>query len=424
MSLPSNCRRAATAQRGLSLIELMIALLLSGVLMLGLIQIFSASRASYALAHGAARVQESARFAFDVLQRDLRQAGQFGCTSDQAHFQYGGRSFRELFLSDRADYATLPDVDHKNALRFDLSLFGYEAANSGRGQTVTVPATPVAGASDDWSPALPANLVDLVPRPVRGSDIVVVRALSAESAEVVRFQRDAADPTRASVLVRSAHWPALTHEDANPGLFGIADCRSVVMFQAAAVIQGTDTVQIDATVSNLNRDSFDGGDIFGIGQARLYRANSHVYYVGLKADGHPALFRASFGAAPGARSISVRSDELVEGVENLQLLYGQDIERRAAQPPLGRLGVVATAAGVSLTASGRADIDRWLTQLAWHRVNKLQVGMVVRSADPASAPPRAVAFNSQGSLIQTAGDGRYRSVYETNIAVRNRLTGN
>lgn len=420
-----HARRASKAiQNGLSLIELMVALLLSGLLILGLIEIFSASRASYSLAQGAARVQEGGRFAFDYLQRDLRQAGQFGCSSDQAHFQYGGRGFRELFLRDRNDFATLPNVGNQQALRFDFSLRGYEAKGTAPQQTVTLPATPVSGVANDWSPSLPADYDGLDPRPVRGSDIVVVRTLSPESAEVVRFDRDPADPSRASILVRASHWPVLTRDDPSAGLFGIADCRSAVMFHAVAVAPGIDTVRIDVGRDALNQDVFDGADIFGIGQARLYRADSYVYYVGLKPNLQPALFRARFSAVPGSGQITVRSDELVEGVENLQFLYGQDIERRAAVPPLGRLGTVTVGTGVALTASGRPDIDRWLAQFAWQRVNKIQVGMVVRSSEPASAGPRNVPLVAQGTLITAADDHRYRTVYETNIAVRNRLTGN
>jgi type IV pilus assembly protein PilW len=418
-------RVAATSsrQRGLSLIELMVALLLSGLLVLGLVQIFSASRASYSLAQGAARVQESARFAFDSLQRDIRHAGQFGCSSDQAHFQFGGRAVRELFLSNRQDYSTVPNVDNNEALRFDFSLRGYEANGSAPNQTVALPTIPVAGAAGDWSPALPASLAGLNPRPVRGSDILALRMLSPESAEVLDFDVSTTDPTRATVSVRSEHWAALAADDAS-GLLGIADCRSTVVFQAQSVGAGSGSTLINTAVTGLNQSAFDGADVFGIGQARLHRAESYVYYVGLKPDDQPALFRARFDAQPGASSISVRSEELVEGVENLQLMYGQDIERRAARPPLGRLGTVTIATGVGLTASGRSEIDNWLPQLAWQRVNKVQIGMAVRSTDRASTPTRTAAMNAQGTLLAPPDDGRYRSVYETNIAVRNRLTGN
>ncbi len=52
-------RRAAMA--GLSLVELMIALVISLVLMLGVIQVFIASQTASRLSEGASRVQENAR---------------------------------------------------------------------------------------------------------------------------------------------------------------------------------------------------------------------------------------------------------------------------------------------------------------------------------------------------------------------------
>ncbi|MBD4909085.1 prepilin-type N-terminal cleavage/methylation domain-containing protein, partial [Xanthomonas citri pv. citri] len=48
---------------GLSLIELMIALVIGLVLLLGVIQIFSASRTAAQLSEGASRAQENGRFA-------------------------------------------------------------------------------------------------------------------------------------------------------------------------------------------------------------------------------------------------------------------------------------------------------------------------------------------------------------------------
>ena len=63
---------------GLSLIEMMIAMVISLILMLGVVQIFMASRAASRLSEGAARTQENARFALDFLERDIRMAGHMG----------------------------------------------------------------------------------------------------------------------------------------------------------------------------------------------------------------------------------------------------------------------------------------------------------------------------------------------------------
>ncbi|WP_027707094.1 PilW family protein [Zooshikella ganghwensis] len=65
----------ANKQKGLSLIELMIALVLGLLLVAGVIQIFLGTSQTYRLTGDIARVQENARFALDILARDIRMAG-------------------------------------------------------------------------------------------------------------------------------------------------------------------------------------------------------------------------------------------------------------------------------------------------------------------------------------------------------------
>ncbi len=66
-------------QQGLSLIELMVALLISSLLMLGVTEIFSrslfAGRASTELTY----MQESGRLALEIIGQDARRAGFQGC---------------------------------------------------------------------------------------------------------------------------------------------------------------------------------------------------------------------------------------------------------------------------------------------------------------------------------------------------------
>ncbi len=71
-------------QQGLSLIELMIAITLSLVLTLGVIQIFSSSKQTNRVQTALGGVQENARFALDLLSYDLRMAGNIGCNSSAA----------------------------------------------------------------------------------------------------------------------------------------------------------------------------------------------------------------------------------------------------------------------------------------------------------------------------------------------------
>ena len=68
-------------QRGLTLVELMIAMLLGLFLLGGLLQIFISSKQTYRMQEGLSRLQENGRFAIDFMARDIRLAGYKGCSS-------------------------------------------------------------------------------------------------------------------------------------------------------------------------------------------------------------------------------------------------------------------------------------------------------------------------------------------------------
>lgn len=67
------------AQRGFGLVELMIAMTLGLILVLGVSQIFIAGKQSFVVQQHSAALQENARFVLTRISRDLRQAGMFGC---------------------------------------------------------------------------------------------------------------------------------------------------------------------------------------------------------------------------------------------------------------------------------------------------------------------------------------------------------
>ncbi|HUK06202.1 MAG TPA: PilW family protein, partial [Burkholderiales bacterium] len=70
--------RARRRQSGLSLIELMIAMTLGMILALAIGQIFLSSRFTSTSTNENARMQENARFALGLLERELRMAGYLG----------------------------------------------------------------------------------------------------------------------------------------------------------------------------------------------------------------------------------------------------------------------------------------------------------------------------------------------------------
>ncbi|MFK0571732.1 PilW family protein [Endozoicomonas sp.] len=75
----------ANQQTGISLIELMIALTLSSLLMLGVMRMFMDSTRSSATDSALVQVQDSARIAMEMIKRDVRMAGYRGsCVSADA----------------------------------------------------------------------------------------------------------------------------------------------------------------------------------------------------------------------------------------------------------------------------------------------------------------------------------------------------
>ena len=77
-NVPMNMQRA---QYGLTLIELMVALAIGSFLVIGSMQIYSQSREAFIINESIARVQETAQFAMDTIEADLRMASNWGRTS-------------------------------------------------------------------------------------------------------------------------------------------------------------------------------------------------------------------------------------------------------------------------------------------------------------------------------------------------------
>lgn len=75
MSRHGHRRRAGGRQRGLSLVELMIAMLLGLIVVAGVYNMYVGTRHSSRFTEGLQRMQENGRFGVSVLQRGLRLAG-------------------------------------------------------------------------------------------------------------------------------------------------------------------------------------------------------------------------------------------------------------------------------------------------------------------------------------------------------------
>lgn len=343
--------------RGFSLIELMIALLIALMLLLGLVQVFAASRTAYKLSEGMSRTQENARFALDYLQRDIRMAGHFGCVNDQARRQIAGALTSHFVAGAPMD--------------FGFSVRGFENAT-------------------------PTGVV-LAPARVAGTDSIVLRFMGGNGIPIT-----AINPASRTIDVNPARWSALTDGGlVAPVVFGVADCAFADAFLATGVNGGAGRVTAPASVDLARYGANPAG-----GPTMLYRGEAVVYYIGLGAGGQPSLWRARINVDG-----STTSEELVEGIENLQFRYGMDLN--PATNPSGYIATQGTAADV-----GTSEAD-------WRRVGQVQVALLASSPNPAtSAQAQVTPLTLLGVAVAPADDGRYRAVYESTIALRNRLYGN
>lgn len=100
-------------QQGVTLIELMIALVLGLFLVGGVIAVVVANGQAYRTNEGLSQVQESARTAFELLSRDIREAGATGCGNTDRianTLNNGGLWWQEAWTGVRgyADGAAVP----------------------------------------------------------------------------------------------------------------------------------------------------------------------------------------------------------------------------------------------------------------------------------------------------------------------------
>ena len=78
------------SSRGFGLIELLIALALSLVVVLGVVQVFIAAKNTYVSQNAAAAMQEDARFVLSKMIQEIRMVGMFGCLGTITDSSTGG----------------------------------------------------------------------------------------------------------------------------------------------------------------------------------------------------------------------------------------------------------------------------------------------------------------------------------------------
>jgi len=271
---------ARKRSQGLSLIELMVAMVLSLFLTLGIIQIFQSNKHTYRAQAGLSAVQESGRFALSFLMDDIRAAGFTGC---------GNLKDKEINLNGTG-------VLFSN----DVVVDGFE---NGAGWT---------------------NGTGI--QRVANTDVVTVTGIVQRRVPLA----ESMDNESSNIIVEVPSSAAL---DINNGdLLYISDCKYMDVFQVSTApteqadtpATGTTRYTIDpATVSRPYQETDDL--LFG-GAAQI------TYFIGVADNSEPCSIGDPANPADDNVCSLYRIDPdgtaqpLVDGVTNMQIVYGVDTD--------------------------------------------------------------------------------------------------
>lgn len=325
-------------QQGVTLIELMVAMAVSSVIMLGISNIYLSTKQSYVVHDEFSRIQENSRFTAEELSTNIRNAGFFGCSSGQGL----GTVTNDLKTSNQT------------AWNFQTGLMGYEAvgtdtdeATAGSPKTIdmvqsgdptqwvtdpNLTAKDPAGGANLAMPNNPDQVVaDLA---IEGSDILVIRTTDGSGVTVARNNNGAQffaedinnagpdangcisgicddDIILVSDCAKSIIFQITNVTDVGAGVCGATPCFNLVHSKKATANPGNTSAAWN------NKESYGPG-------SEVMTVVTKTYFVGINNG-------AAAGPVTTEPSLYVRENDgqpqpLVEGIENMQILYGVDTD--------------------------------------------------------------------------------------------------
>lgn len=366
---------------GLSLIELLIAMVMGLSLAAGVTQVYVGNSQSERDQEARARMQENGRFAVNYLAGELRMAGFLGCL------------------------ASIEDTDVNNALNVPPASFqpsfgiqGWEAVDTGAGDispsemNIAVVATNAGG----WLTS-GGNVMD-VTNAVPGSDILRIWNADGTGATINTVTLGATNVVNSGVL-----------EIEDGDILLLSDCERADWVQACSVTEvggGTSlNVSLSAVCAPGNIPSRPLGTAAG---GEIVKLQGTLFYAGKRgnvATNPPALFRRELNQLAAAGD----AEELVEGIESLQVLYGINADNDNKK---------------TVDAYVRAD-----QVTDWSVVISVRISVLVQSVEDGLMPaPQPYVFNGvtydgaagNGALPE---DNRLRRVFTSTITLRNRAVG-
>lgn len=398
---------------GITLVELMIAMVISAILLVGVGTIYGNSKRTYNIDAEFAQLQENARIAMKYIVEDMRMAGYIGCAWNNGDPSTFICDLNDSFVCN----ATTAGID------------GYDASDTGA--MVVTPKEMVdtkdnstgsagsdgkldIGTTSDWANnngGSATNLTSLFgttgQEPVAGSDVVILRH-GAGGGVKQTTTNDAGNlwiEDQGGVgVVGNCHVPAGICID---DILIISDCSKARVFQVTNMTQtGGSPSEINivhaasGTPGNLPPASWSGASAkeytFDKEDSEILKFRSYIYYVGNSTrNNEPVLYRNS-------GITGVDSEELVEGIENLQILYGIDDDNN------GVADRYTSANNVNF-----ADLARPIVSI--------RISMLVRSKENvAGGGDKQETYDLATTPITTLNDRRLRKVFTTTVKIRNK----
>lgn len=375
--------------RGMSLIELMVALVISSIVVLGLVTLVNAIGIANRTQDGLARLQENGRFAMQRIAADVRMASAQHCSAYDVA--------ASILATGGSAY-----VDQPRGVQtyFDATL----ATGNGPGMGPTGQVAPflmsprfmLLGHECDAAACVPAvnapnrgfnRLGAAIPamgtaatQRGRGADVLTLRYFSTVGALVENQIEEDAGPAPAE-LVLANDAAALAREGfttmAASDPVWVSDCSTSVMFRGTRV--GARNVRMTGNFDNTTMLPLQVSPELVPGQgtegdARAFHIPTSLrtvsYYLQLKTDPKQAgrlissLMRKVDGDA---------AQELVEGVERFDLLYG-------VQNGLGRTQYL-TAAQVDALAAGSQCVGTVEPGCGWRSVKSIEAYLLANTVD-------------------------------------------
>ncbi|MEM7563688.1 MAG: PilW family protein [Pseudomonadota bacterium] len=323
-------------QAGISLVEILVALVISLFLLGGIIQVYMGNKTTFSFTNAIAEVQENGRFALDTISQDLRLAGEWGCIAYDPDDTSN--------INDTLNAGTVPgyDTDFHDFLG-EEGIEGTNNAGLNGSDTITIRGGKP-GQANIENPFRTATTQELITTPVSNisaGDIVLVARCGAN---------DLLIPFEADIL------------------------------RVTSILPFSGNSQRQITLSANKSQQFEN-------DATLIELQTVTYSIANGANGEPSLFRTEFGVA----------QELVEGIERMQIWYGIDTDND--QFPNQYVDSTAVV-----------DFDD---------VVAVRVNLLARSIED-FVTDAAQRFTFDGTTI-TPTDRRIRQEFTTTIALRNRI---